>query len=479
MFIRVHPWLNLFFLMNQTRRQFIRSAAAVTLGFGGLQGCVIQGGGKSGASMAKGYGKLKADPDEILDLPEGFSYRVVSRIGDRMADGFHVPGAPDGMATFEGPDGLTVVIRNHEVSSGAAGGMGPFGENNELSGNVHESQRYDLGVEEKPCLGGTTTFVYDTRAGRLESQYLSLAGTVRNCAGGPTPWNSWVTCEETVELPGKNCLKRHGYNFEVPARAEAYLAQPEPLVEMGRFNHEAIAVDPASGIVYQTEDRQDSCLYRFVPNEPGQLVKGGRLQALAIYGPGEKGVDTRNWTGRRIVQGETKRVRWVDLEDVDSETDFLRYRAFDKGAARFARGEGMWQGRGAVYFACTSGGPNKKGQIWRYTPSPAEGQAGEADQPGTLELFIEPNDGNLIENADNLTVAPWGDVVVCEDSKGDNFLVGVTPKGAIYKLGQNRYNESEFAGATFSPDGSTLFVNIQKTGLTLAITGPWKEGAPS
>jgi len=464
-------------VMNQTRRQFIKSAAAVTLGFGGLHGCVTRGGGVSAAPAGKGYGGLLEDPEGILDLPEGFSYRIVSRVGDRMNDGFHVPGAPDGMAAFEGPDGLTLIVRNHEISSGAPGKMGAFGEGNELSGKIHESQRYDVGVQDKPCLGGTTTFVYDTQGRRLESQYLSLAGTVRNCAGGPTPWNSWVTCEETVELPGKNCLKKHGYNFEVPARAEAYLADPKPLVEMGRFNHEAIAVDPESGIVYETEDRQDSCLYRFVPNEPGELARGGRLQALVVDGPRPKGLDTRNWTRGNVVQGESKRTRWVDLENVDTNDDFLRYRAFDKGAARFARGEGMWQGRGAIYFACTSGGRNKKGQIWRYVPSPMEGRSGESEFPGTLELFLEPNDGALIENADNLTVAPWGDVIVCEDGKGDNFLVGVTPRGAIYKLAQNRYNESEFAGATFSPDGSTLFVNIQKTGLTLAITGPWKGEA--
>ena len=446
----------------------------MSLGFGGLHGCVSGGSERAGATIDKGYGSLVSDPEKILDLPAGFSYRIVSRAGERMDDGFHVPGKPDGMAAFAGEGGTTIVVRNHEISSGAPGDAGPFGRENELSGNVHESQRYDVGVDGAPCLGGTTSFIYDTDANRLESQYLSLAGTLRNCAGGPTPWDSWVTCEETVELPGKNCLKRHGYNFEVPARMEAYLAEPTPLVEMGRFNHEAIAVDPGSGIVYQTEDRQDSCVYRFIPNEPGKLAKGGRLQALSIDGPGAKGVDTRNWTDRTLVPGETKRARWVDLDDVDSEKDFLRYRAFDKGAARFARGEGMWQGHDSIFFACTSGGRNKKGQIWRYTPSPLEGQADESDNPGALELFLEPNDGNLIENADNLTIAPWGDVIVCEDSKGDNFLVGVTAQGAIYKLGHNRYNESEFAGATFSPDGKALFVNIQHTGLTLAITGPWR-----
>ena len=133
----------------------------------------------------------------------------------------------------------------------------------------------------------------------------------------------------------------------------------------------------------------------------------------------------------------------------------------------------MWYGREAVYFACTSGGREHKGQVWRYEPSPEEGTAGEVAAPGTLELFIEPNDGDLVENCDNLTVAPWGDLVLCEDGPGENHLVGVTPEGRIYKLGRNAFNDSEFAGATFSPDGRTLYANIQSPGITLAITGPW------
>lgn len=465
--------------MHSTRRDFLKTAAAVSLGFSGLQGCVA--GGAVGARSAEttGYGPLVADPNKILDLPKGFSYHVISTMGDPMSDGFHLPGAPDGMAAFPGADGLTVVVRNHEISPGAAASSGPFGENNELKTRLEDSQRYDTDAAGVPCLGGTSTFVYDTRSNRLESQFLSLAGTLRNCAGGPTPWNSWVTCEETVEMPGPNCARRHGYAFDVPAGDDGKLADPVPLVGMGRFNHEAIAVDPKSGVVYETEDRPDSCIYRFLPNAPGKLAAGGRLQALGIAGSAGPGVDTRNWTERTWRQGESRQVRWIDLDNVDSETDTLRFRAFHKGGARFARGEGMWQGRGAIYFACTSGGQNKKGQIWRYVPSPHEGSAGETAQPGTLELFLEPNDGELVDNADNLTVAPWGDLVICEDGKGDQFLVGVTPRGAIYKLGHNRYNTSEFAGATFSPDGRVLFVNIQKTGLTLAIKGPWKKGLRS
>jgi hypothetical protein len=251
------------------------------------------------------------------------------------------------------------------------------------------------------------------------------------------------------------------------------LAEPIPLKAMGRFNHEAVAVDPNSGIVYETEDAGDSLIYRFIPNTPQRLIDGGRLQALSIEG--RPSLDTRNWDTQSVTPGTPMAVRWIDLEDIDAPENDLRLRGFEQGAARFARGEGMWYGREAIYFACTNGGLEKAGQIWRYMPSPHEGTPREADQPGQLELFVEPNDPGLVENADNLTVAPWGDLILCEDGGGDQFMVGVTPEGKLYKFGHNVGNQSEFAGATFAPDGSTLFVNIQGAGITLAITGPWRS----
>lgn len=272
-------------------------------------------------------------------------------------------------------------------------------------------------------------------------------------------------------LAGELTAKNHGYNFEVPATEDARIADPVPLKAMGRFNHEAIAVDPISGAVYETEDRHDGLIYRFLPNRNGRLAEGGRLQALAIRD--QPSLDTRNWDVQTVNIGEALEVEWIDLEDVDSPNDDLRHRGFAAGAARFARGEGMWFGNDAIYFACTNGGMAKTGQVWRYTPSPEEGTGGERQQPGRLQLFIEPNDSNLLEHCDNVTVAPWGDLILCEDGPEQQFLVGVTPEGNLYKFGQNVLSTSELAGATFSPDGSTLFFNIQSDGLTLAVTGPW------
>lgn len=297
---------------------------------------------------------------------------------------------------------------------------------------------------------------------------------MRNCAGGPTPWQTWISCEETTQKAGDGGTKDHGYNFEVLATAASGIAEPVPLRAMGRFNHEAVAVDPASGVVYQTEDRGDGLIYRFLPSTPGELAKGGRLQALVV--DGQPSLDLRNWKEQTARPRQAFCTRWIDLDDVEAPEDDLRFRGFEAGAARFARGEGMWYGQSTVYFACTNGGRAKKGQIWRYTPSRFEGQSAEKNEPGTLELFVEPNSGGLIDNADNLTVSPWGDLILCEDGSGRQFLVGVTPAGTIYKFARNAVSRSEFAGATFAPDGSTLFVNIQSDGLTLAITGPWKLG---
>jgi len=441
-----------------SRRQFLQTSGAFALGFVGLHSLVGCRGFP--ATAKERFGPLVADPEGIMDLPEKFSYKIVSRMGDQMNDGFYVPGAADGMATFAGPAGETIVIRNHEVNSNADSEMGPFGSDNVLLDQMDPNLLYDTGTDGNPALGGTTTFIYDTATQQLVSQYLSLAGTLRNCAGGPTPWNTWITCEETTVLAGDGHAQDHGYVFEVPASVSPHIARPVPIRAMGRFNHEAVAVDPATNIIYQTEDAGDGLIYRFIPEDPANLVAGGRLQALQISN--FPSLDTRNWDSQTIAVGNQFAISWLDLNDVEAPLDDLRIRGFDQGAAMFARGEGMWYGNDSIYFACTNGGSAKCGQIWRLDPA-----------ENNLELFIEPNDPGLIENADNLTVTPWGDLIVCEDGSADQFLVGVTPEGDLYKFARNAVSHSELAGSTFSPDGTTLFVNIQHDGLTLAITGPW------
>lgn len=453
------------------------SAGAVSMGFAGMRLCTVSMKLPADASGV-GYGELVKDRNRRMDLPRGFAYRVISEVGDTMDDGLVVPGSPDGMATFAGPDDLTVLIRNHELNPDASNG--PFGRKNGLFEGVDSSKVFDDGRGKTPGLGGTTTVVYDTRRQQVVRQFLSLAGTYRNCAGGPTPWGSWLTCEETVQRVGRGdkggkfiATRDHGWVFEVPASAEPNLSDPRPIRAMGRFNHEAVAVDPPSGVIYMTEDREDGLLYRFLPKTPGKLHDGGRLQALGLQD--DSGGETRNWRRDMISPGQPQPVNWIDMDNVESPSDDLRYRGFRAGAARFARGEGIWYGDKEVFFACTSGGRSEAGQIWRYIPSENEGTDQELKSPGQLELFIEPNDTRLINNADNLTVAPWGDVMLCEDQKRSVVrLVGVTPAGGIYTLAHS-HMRTEFAGVTFSPDGTTLFVNAQGKGMTLAITGPWKQ----
>ncbi len=471
--------------MNKiSRRDFLHYSAmaaasgAIALGFSGCSRLLTES--TSQVPTANRYGDFLPDPYGILDLPEGFTYHAFSTVGERMDDGFLVPGAHDGMAAFPGPNGKTILVRNHELIIGPQEAQS-FAHDKRLR-EVNPEKIYDSGKGTKPGLGGTTTLVYDTKTATLESHYMSLMGTIRNCAGGTTPWNTWISCEETVQLAKDTYEKDHGYNFEVPASPTIGLTTPIPLTAMGRFNHEAVTVGAKSGIVYQTEDRHDSLIYRFIPDVPGKLAQGGRLQAMVIRDM--KSADTRNWKqwtnkvfpwtyDATVAVGEKMEVAWVDIQNVESPKDDLRLQGFDKGAARFARGEGMWYSDNTIYFVCTNGGYRKKGQVWRYIPSPFEGTSAEDKQPGVLELFIEPNNSNLLENADNVTVTPWGDLILCEDGPGTQFLVGVTPEGTLYRFAKNSRSNSEFAGATFSLDGSTLFVNIQGAGMTLAITGPW------
>ncbi|RMG67895.1 MAG: DUF839 domain-containing protein [Bacteroidetes bacterium] len=468
--------------MNEStsRRHFLRQASLASLGFMTLSHYACQSpAGKPAAALPRIFGPLQPDPAGLFSLPEGFSYRVISRWGEEMADGLLLPNRADGMATFPGPDGKVILIRNHEVSSGDLS-SGAFGEDQRLLEKVRPEQCYDYGQGQQPGLGGTTTLVYNEETGEVEKQFMSLAGTTRNCAGGPTPWNSWITCEETVEKAGfqKN-EKDHGYNFEVPASTEPGLAEPVPLKAMGRFNHEAVCVDPRTSIVYQTEDRGDGLIYRFIPHVPEQLARGGRLQVLAIKG--RPSTDTRNWPVEEgeagpppFPVGEWVEVEWLDIDQVESPEDDLRHRGFAAGAARFARGEGMWFGEEELFFACTNGGQIGKGQVFRYQPSSVEGTPAEVDQPGRLMLFAEPNDVNIVQSCDNLTVSPWGDLFLCEDDSNPR-LVRLTPQGEFSHFGANiGHPDSELTGVCFSPSGKTLFVNIQHYGLTLAITGPWE-----
>ena len=438
------------------RRFFIKVTSSAFVGLS-ASGCVTRPPLLADApyTRAIGYGALVPDTEGLLDLPEGFSYRVLSSLGDAMSDGATVPDKADGMGCFDLGDGRLALVRNHELVSTDDGG-GAFA----------------LGFGAKDGVfvpGGTTHVVLDRDSLEVSDQFRSLGGTIRNCSGGITPWGSWLTCEESVTGPGKKygegLNKNHGWVFEVPA-AQTGLVDPIPLVAMGRFNHEAACVDPATGYVYLTEDREDSVLYRFIPSEPGDLSRGGRLQAMKVEGV----TDLRNWTDKSVAVGAVGRVSWVDLEGVEAPEDDLRYQAAAKGASLIARGEGIHMGEGEAFVCSTSGGDAGLGQIFKLSLS----ASGDDDR---LALFFESVSHHQFNFGDNLTVAPNGHLVVCEDqytANVDNHLRGITADGYAYPIARLNL-QTELAGACFSPDGKTLFVNVYAPTKTLAITGPWDQ----
>jgi len=390
----------------------------------------------------------------LITLPPGFQYWAISCTGQRMSDGSLVPGDHDGMASFQGPQATTILVRNHELR----GRESKFGNTNGVV--VPAGLQYD-----SYATGGTTTLVVDQQ-GRLVRDFASLGGTNNNCAGGPTPWGSWLTCEENTDLPRTDLTtyqRRHGYVFEVPASADGPV-EAVPLLDMGRFSHEATAVDPRTGIVYETEDTGDSLFYRFIPHTPGQLVLGGKLQALKLRDH-PNGVNTG--TGFLSKLNQPMAVQWVDIENPDPADNTLatstRGQGQAKGAARFVRGEGAWYGDGQIYFCCTSGGDLRAGQIFSYDPVRE-----------TLTLVVESTDRNVLEAPDNITIGPDGRLYMYEDGGGSNNIVGVNSDGELFRVSENTI--SEFCGGCFSHDGRFMFVNIQSPGFTLVIEGPWRKG---
>jgi hypothetical protein len=411
-----------------------------------------------------GYGALIPSRDcPELALPRGFRCMRLSVSGDPMSDGTPTPDLFDGMAAFPLPNGSVRLIRNHEVTGRGLMGVAEL-------------------AWDPVAGGGTTSLEVRVRGdGSVEKvrEFVSLGGTLINCAGGPTPWGSWLSCEETVRGQDRGWRRAHGYVFEVPVAAEAQVAA-RPLPALGRFVHEAVAVDPATGIVYLTEDlrvapafgRLGSGFYRFTPSVNGRLAAGGRLEALAVAGR------PRYATYRRQRAGQALPVTWVPIDDPDpraAETDesaVLR-QGLEQGAAIFERLEGCWHWDGAIVFAATTGGDANRGQIWQYRPGGPE--------HGVLTLVFESPGADVLNGPDNLTVSRRGrGLLLCEDNGERVHLRGLTPEGAIFDFARNLADSREFAGACFSPDGAVLFVNLQGAGpgrsVTYAITGPWETG---
>ena len=432
-----------------TRRRFVKGSAAVGGGLalgGPISALAARSAEGAPAQRAIGYGPLRPTPEAdsgqaYLALPEGFEYRLISRSGDPMSDGSPTPGVFDGMAAYPGQGNRTILIRNHENRSRPG----------EIGVEVRPGKRYDPNPEVR---GGNTKLVVGADR-RVQESYAVLGGTHTNCAGGTTPWNTWITCEEifnygSVEnnvVPGTGVP--HGYSFEIPADATRPVT-PQPIVDAGRFSHEAVAW--LDGILYETEDRGDACFYRFLPSreprEAGDLATfGGELQALVVRGRPNFDANTAN-------PGEVYPVEWVTIDEPNPVTDTVRKQGQAKGAAIFDRTEGAWTADRRVYFDCTTGGEAQKGQLWELRPRGRDG--------GLMRLVFEATAAAELDNPDNLVVVPaTGDVWLQEDGDGEQFVRGVTRRGRIYDFAQTLINESEFCGGCFSPDGQTFYLNQQ------------------
>ena len=396
--------------------------------------------------------RMVRDKNKVLDLHPKLQYKVISKAGSTMSDGLRLPDLPDGMGAFNVNNNI-VLVRNHELDLGNRMNKSAF-KNPEKQMKELGSKHYD-----KYGIGGTTTVVLNRTTKLVEREFLSLSGTNDNCSGGVTPWGTWLTCEENIQKKRANTVA-HGYVFEVDPRND-FLSDPIPLKNMGRFYHEAVAFDGYQN-AYLTEDRDDGLIYKFEPKIPNSLTDG-ELYALKIKG--EK--DSRNWRNPSIELNKKYIAEWVKIKDVDPDDDTMRYEGINSGATPFSRPEGIVATKDSLYICCTSGGPLKRGQIWKIIPS----NKGET----YIELWHEVQDRSGINMPDNIVVAPWGDLIICEDNSRLNRLWGITPKGNPYLIAENNYSGAEFAGACFSPFDNTLFVNLQQEGLTLSIDGNWQE----
>jgi uncharacterized protein len=425
---------------------------------------------------AVGYGELvptaaRNTGETFLALPKGFEYNVFGKRGNPMSDGNKTPRAHDGMATFKVKNELRIV-RNHEISNNKV----------PIAGSAIGANPYD-----ETAGGGTTTLIINQKTREIEKDFVSLSGTLTNCAGGTTPWGSWISCEETtlgqsIRTDAKGVRtggfsKPHGYCFEVSASANSSIT-PIPLAAMGRFEHEAIAVDKKSGVVYLTEDMTPAGFYRFLPKRNKKLAEGGVLQMLSVKG--KSNYDTRK--GQKI--GTSFTAAWVTIENpdpIEADTDprAVQKQGQSKGAALFTRLEGCYaDNNGRIYFDATNGGDNGGGQIWLYEPVKKD--------EGRLTLLFESPSRQILDMPDNICFRPKSNLLfICEDSDylgeggtRDNFIRILTPDGKIADFAKNitpNQTLSEFAGSTFSGDGKTLFVNLQIVGATFAIWGDWNN----
>jgi secreted PhoX family phosphatase len=453
-----------------SRRSLLTRSATASAGIV-LSGSVpgLFGSAEARRGQETGYGPLVPDPARILSLPAGFTYTIVAQSGvTRLESGEPTPDDPDGTAAFvrHGGNG-SVLVNNHEIGGDETFRV-PL-----VSGFVYDPKGG----------GGTTTIEVDKDGNRVR-EYVSLAGTHNNCAGGRTPWDTWLTCEETEGSPAGSTM-RHGYVFEVDLYDRDANREPKPIKALGRYSHEACVVDPHEDRIYLTEDAgtPNGLLYRWTPPDAALPLGKGSLLKLADNAGTLEAMKASTRRGAHVpdlavatVPGTRYRVEWVGVPDRDAATTSVRKQFTNDQITRSRKLEGMWWGDGGAYFVASfartedGSAAQHDGQVWFLDPD-----------DDTIELklwfaYTPADQDNNPDGPDNITVSPYGGVMIAEDGEGKNHLVGATDDGQTFFFARNELaGDNEFTGPTFSYNRKILFANIQTPGHVFAIRGPFRK----